>query len=205
MATWYSYGIASSTSSTGNDTAWNVWICDGGINSATANTWGQWTTGTADASDVWHRWPDNNGTAYQGVANLQWGQPRELSAEEIEATRIANEQRQREQEQRQREQKEAEEKAEKLLQENLDREQKAAYVERKVIPITTAKGNRYLIYKGRAGNVVKLDERDRAIEKFCIHPIEQCPDEDVMLSQLLWLRWMEEEFLRVANMTRLAA
>lgn len=205
MATWYSWNISDSTSCTTGGLTWNAWNLDsGGTSSATTNTWAQWT-GTAAAPDIWYRWTDSNGTGYQEVSTQQWGQPRQLSAEEIQAARIANEQRQRELEQSQREQKEAEEKAEKLLQENLDQEQKAAYAERKVIPITTQRGNRYLIRRGRVGNVVRLDDKSREIEKFCIHPIEQCPDEDVMLTQLLWLRWCEEDFLRVANMTRLAA
>ena len=39
----------------------------------------------------------------------------------------------------------------------------------------------------------------------CIHPDEMVPDHDTMLAQLLWLKCNEAEFLRVANITRLAA
>jgi SNF2 family DNA or RNA helicase len=106
---------------------------------------------------------------------------------------------------RERQRAEAEDKAEKILAENLDEEQKKVYAERKVIPITTAKGRKYLIKRGRVGNVYRIDERGKEVEKFCIHPDEAVPDQDCMLAQLLWLRWMEDEFLRVANKTQLAA
>lgn len=192
--------------------------CGGWVNSstATANTaalswntdastgfqtivWNRWmTTGTTGTTDVRFYWSSDGDGSYQEVASSQWGQAYQLSAEEIKEAQVASELRERRR-------KEAEERAESILTDNLNREQKEAYAARKIIPITTAKGRMYVIKKGRAGNVYRIDESGKEIEKFCIHPVEQCPDEDVMLAQLLWLRWCENEFLRVANTTRLAA
>ena len=162
--------------------------------SAGATTWTNWNFG--QNTGVWNQWT-TSGTAGNFIPSYSV-RYREPTAEEREAERLANEERERWQ-------KEAEERAEKILDENLDEDQRRAYGERKVVPITTAKGRKYLIKKGRAGNVYRIDEQGREVEKFCIHPDEAMPDQDCMLAQLLWLRWMEDEFLRVANMTRLAA
>jgi len=64
---------------------------------------------------------------------------------------------------------------------------------------------KYLIKKGRAGNVVSIKD-GKPVEKYCIHPDDpEMPDEDCMLAQLLLLTHDEQEFLRIANRTRLAA
>ena len=181
MATWYDWN---NTDTTPTMTVWNEWT----TTDATTNT----------ADRTWYYWTDgDSGFFYQKVTDQQWGQP-PPTPEEIEVSRILAEKREQERI-------EAEVRAEKILAENLDEEQKKVYAERKVVPITTAKGRKYLIKKGRAGNVYRIDEHGKEIEKFCIHPDELVPDQDTMLSQLLWLRWCEDDFLRIANMTRLAA
>lgn len=184
MATWdgWNNGTTTSCNATinfGQDTTtlasttvWSQWAMSG----ATDNTWYYWTGGNVIGND-----------SYQGP-----------TAEELEAARLANEE--REQQQR-----EAEVRAEKILNDNLDEGQRKAYAERKMVPITTARGRKYLVKKGRAGNVYRLDEHGHEVEKFCIHPDEAIPDQDCMLAQILWLRWCEEEFLRVANVTKWAA
>ena len=184
--------LNSTGTSTSVATAWTNWSQDTST-AASTTVWTRWattTSATAGSSNVWHYWADECGGDYAAC--------RGPTEEEIEAARVAAEERERQR-------KEAEERAEKILAENLDEEQRRAYAERKVVPITTAGGRKYLIKRGRAGNVYRLDEGGREVEKFCIHPEEAMPDQDVMLSQLLWLRWMEEEFLKVANATRLAA
>ena len=58
---------------------------------------------------------------------------------------------------------------------------------------------RYRIRRGRAGNVFRLDEQGHQVKRYCIHPVIDCPDEDTMLTQKLWLEKNEELFLRTAN------
>ena len=181
MATWDNASSFSTTSTT------------------TGATWIDWnsnqnTSASASMALVWNKWTTSSGTT-DSSGSIGYREP---TAEEHEATRLANEERERQQ-------KEAEARAEKILDENLNEEQRKVYAERKVVPITTAKGRKYLIKKGRTGNVYRLDEHGREVEKFCIHPDEMVPDQDTMLAQLLWLRWCEEEFLRIANVTKLAA
>ena len=187
------------------DIVWGYWLSSGTatVTSATMNTeysfittvWQYWTDGaTADFSTVdgtnmvWVNWADY-------ASQIQ--QRRELTAQEQAAVRACEEKRKREEA-------EAAVRAEKLLTENLTEEQLSAYREKKIIPIATARG-RYHIYRGRAGNVYRVDENGKQLERYCIHPTEFIPTEDVMLAQLLWLRWCEDDFLKVANKTRLAA
>ena len=185
-------GFCFSNTSTTTGRTWDNWnFGQGSSTSASTDvTWNQWATTTS--GNIWSVWA--SGAAYT-ISTISYP---EQTEEEREAARIAGEEcgRQR---------KEAEERAEKILTENLDEEQRKSYAEHKVIPITTAKGRKYLVKKGRAGNVYRIDEYSREIERFCIHPEEAVPAQDTMLAQLFWLRWCEDDFLRVANMTRLAA
>lgn len=196
MATW-DWDITGSASCT-TTAAWTNWNSGQDTGTSTSATvWNQWTTGgtTDNTGSIWYYWVGGGENPTISSASVNYPEP---TAEEREATRLANEERERQQ-------KEAETRAEKILNENLDEDQRKVYAERKVVPITTAKGRKYLIKKGRAGNVYRLDEHGREVERFCIHPDEAVPDQDTMLAQILWLRWCEEEFLRVANMTKLAA
>lgn len=60
----------------------------------------------------------------------------------------------------------------------------------------------YRIKKGRAQNV-ELIESGKPVMRLCAHPSEWTPDADAVLSQFLMLRSNEQEFLRIANKTRL--
>lgn len=179
---------------TATGATWSHWNLSSGsstsVSISVAVTWTQWAmTGGITSNALWQVWTGTN------MSTISYP---EQTEEEKEAARFASEERERHR-------REAEERAEKILTENLDEEQRKSYAERKVVPITTAKGRKYLIKKGRLGNVYRIDEHGKEVEKFCIHPEEVVPDQDTMLSQLLWLRWCEDEFLLIANMTRLAA
>ena len=95
--------------------------------------------------------------------------------------------------------------AEALLTAYLDEKQKKDLAEKNHFEVVDKSGKRYRIKRGIAGNVFLLDEYRKTKKKFCIHPIDSVPTADAMLSQLIWLKWNEEEFLKVANVTDLAA
>jgi len=180
---WQNWTISYDTTSTTGETTWSNWN-DYSTTSATANTtWVIWANGSQSVDDY---------------------QPVQPSAEAIAQIKEREAQRVKEQAEREKQRVEAQKKAEKLLVENLNEEQQKAYQERKVIPIRSHSGKNYEIHKGRQGNVRRIHEGE-AVESYCIHPSEYVPDEDTMLTQLLWLRWCEEDFLRVANATRIAA
>ena len=59
----------------------------------------------------------------------------------------------------------------------------------------------YRINKGRSGNVEQIKKDGKAAFRYCIHPLEMTPSEDVMLAQFLMLHSDEEKFLKTANRT----
>lgn len=67
------------------------------------------------------------------------------------------------------------------------------------IPVDTAKGNKYLIRKGRTKNIDVLNPDGSVKHRLCVHPASDCPDFDTMLAQKLWLEHSEDEILRMAN------
>jgi hypothetical protein len=97
--------------------------------------------------------------------------------------------------------------ARKLLREHLtdqehDQLQEAGYFE-----VTSDSGRRYRIYKGFSRNVVELDATGRPVARLCAHGGygSAMPDEDHMLAQKLWLESEEQEFRRIANISRIGA
>lgn len=98
----------------------------------------------------------------------------------------------------------AKERALRLLREQLTDEQKAELAEKRYFSLSTidsksGEHRHYRIHQGSAGNVEQVDANGKKLKRFCIHPTIACPEEDTMLTQMLWLRTQEEEFLRVAN------
>lgn len=71
--------------------------------------------------------------------------------------------------------------------------------------IGSVSGNRYLIMRGRAQNVFRLNDAGERVVELCGHVGECVPDEDNILAQKFMIETDEAEFLRVANATRLMA
>jgi hypothetical protein len=88
-----------------------------------------------------------------------------------------------------------------LLKECLSAEQLKVFEEKQQIPVYTKKGNLYIINKGTSGNVERV-MKDKRVERFCIHPIDNVPEYDTMLAQKMLLETNEDEFRKVANITR---
>jgi hypothetical protein len=99
---------------------------------------------------------------------------------------------------------EADKRAEALLAAHLTPRQREQYREHRYFEVITRTG-RYRLAHGWAGNVHRVDDQDRLVERFCIHPARVVPYADNLLAQKLMLETDEERFLRVANKTRLAA
>lgn len=96
--------------------------------------------------------------------------------------------------------KEAEEKAKQTLLDTLTDEQLEVFERIEAVPVTAFKsGNKYLIKKGRAGNIEVLDKNGGVKHRLCFHPQICCPDYDTMLAQKLMLEMAEKEVLQIAN------
>ena len=182
----YSFTGSNTNTATAADTTgwtWNTWAMDATTHASATIVWSNWATGTTTGvttGTIWIHWITDNGYSIGPVSDEEY----------------------REREQKR---KEAEEKAEKILAENLDEEQRKDLAEKGEFEVESQSGRRYAVARGRAGNVFSLDEQRRKVAKYCIHPEIDCPDEDTILAQVLWLKWNEIEFLHIANMTKLAA
>jgi hypothetical protein len=122
---------------------------------------------------------------------------RMVEVRRLEAVRAEEYKKQQEEEQLAR--KEAQERAKSLLKSVLAKEQLERFERDECIPVDTAKGNRYLIKKGRSANINVLDVDGKCTHRLCAHPVSDVPDYDTMLAQLLYLRSDEEAFLKMAN------
>ncbi len=94
-------------------------------------------------------------------------------------------------------------KAEALLREHLDPEQQDQLNRNNQFRLIARSGRCYEISRGHAGNIFAFGGAQTM--KYCIHTRESMPDADHMLAQKLLLESNEEEFLRLANVTPLAA
>ena len=210
-----------STSTVGTAT-WNIWCNQalGGTSATTAtssSTWNQWASVSRDNGYVINTSTDSLGVFYfrqqavweqwAGVTIIQRQHPHQ-SAEEEAALRVVRGQQQAHWQKVAEEEKSlriaAEARAEKLLLAHLSEPQRIQYTKERKFRLLTKSGTEYEVQKGWAGNVV-LIKKGKAVERFCIHPKESVPEQDNMLAQKLLLEANEEEFLRIANKTRLRA
>lgn len=200
-----------STAATTTWTAWNQAQYSGTQTTAgwADQTWAAWNDSGTSASTV-------TVTLTSAAADSTWrvwvrqGLGGQVYVEQAPRRPTAEEQRReaewREEQKRISAQAKAEsERAMKLLREYLDEQQRKQLDASGEFEVESQNGNRYAIKKGVAGNVFRLDDRRKPVTRYCIHPIENVPDGDAMLGQLCWLKWNEEQFLKVANATRLAA
>lgn len=175
--------------------AWNVVYTDANTtvisNSITS---GMASTITSSNIDPWIPWNSSLFARGGGIT------PR-ITNEEYQARR-------RQQEERrvivEGEKARARERAQVLLREHLTDAQKAELADKRFFSLSTIDSKTgeerlYRIHQGRAGNVEQVDASGRRLKKFCIHPQIDCPDEDTMLAQKLWLETQEDRFLQVAN------
>jgi len=211
--------------STGTGTVGSVWYAwntlTSGTNATANQVWQAWQTyvTASTIADPWSTW---NGDSCRPELRA-CPPPPPLTREQLEARerhlRECNARCAAERVARQ----EAEARAEALLLRELDEHQREEYRREKAFTVRLPDGKRYRIKKGWAGNVERLEARRiailqeeapslvandreyRAVERFCIHPAEQLPEQDNMLAQLLLLKANEAEFRRIANITRLQA
>ena len=198
----------------------------GGGGSTSATIWVNWNrtyTGTSSVTsptidvegatvrvvDPWGAWNSEytvnavriSDEEFQARVRQQQADARERAAR-WEAERPAREARQRAE---LAESEAAKQRAALILRESLTPEQQAELAEKNYFTIRSIRPNgeerHYRIHRGRSHNVERVDASGRKIRRYCMHPIVNCPDEDTMLTQKLWLQNpdLEDEFLRRAN------
>jgi hypothetical protein len=162
--------------------------------------WSQWNqnqsyTYTITNSGVWTNW---NLTYIYGPSGTQFNYT-PISIAEVKAERQAEVAAWLKAEE------EALARAERLLLSCLDEIQRDRFQKERVFEVIGRSRRRYLVEYGWAGNVKILDETGKAVTKLCIHPVRPVPVPDNLLAQKLMIETDEEQFLKTANHTRLAA
>lgn len=193
---------------------WREWTSNYTTSATTTYTnviWSDWInagsttiTGSYSPNTIWADWA-NQPVIVQGGYRQQATQVAQEELERREAERQA--QRAEEQDRL----REAQRRAEELLQVILTDEQWAAYQAKAEFSVIGKSGRRYLIRRGTHGNI-KVIEDEVVTESLCIQPPLDEYDEqgrrrplplaDVMVAQVLGIRHDEENFRRVANITR---
>ena len=92
----------------------------------------------------------------------------------------------------------------------LNTEERESYERDKCIYVRSQRGRRYRIkcVKGQSGNVELLNEHGATTAGFCVHPAYDrssgmlLPDADAWITQKLFLEHDEDQFLKVANLTK---
>lgn len=93
----------------------------------------------------------------------------------------------------------AQQKAQKLLTDNLDKEQRKSFEKRGSFRVKSKSGKHYEITKSLNYNVISLDAFKRKKNQHCALLKGDVPHYDTMLAQKLMLEHKEEEFLKIAN------
>jgi hypothetical protein len=202
-------------SSSSNGT-WSTWTTTSTTSTASTTstyssdpTWGYWTSsGTATtSSSAWVKWTDGGN---QDQATISYGQGKscqtihqvpKLTDEEIADIKAAQAKYEVEAEERQKKRDEAIEKSRKLLVSLLDKYQAEQLEKKGEFGYVGPSGALYTIRKGISGNIIKEKEGKRT--RLCCHTKDRVPVYDNMASQLIWLKFCEEEFVKLANETHL--
>lgn len=169
--------------STGNNTVWNYWNQQYELIQAMPIAYAQ-------MGGTWVAWNQN----YRGDLQDVFAAPPvtdEQRAEEnrrvLEATRLAQE--------RVQQQKIASRKARGLLRATLTKKQLVQYDAHGYFDVDV-KGR---LYRVHPGNMVSKLNAEKVECRYCIHPDEYMPPEDIALCQKLLLEADEDKFLRIAN------
>ncbi len=208
--------ITNDSISTFTWTSWNeeYTATSGTITTPTVSLTG--AGGTASTVRIWTSWNQGYGSGTQTItspnvhlANGSVARDVAISNEEYQARLRQQEEASRLRLERLRverlEQDAANARAAVLLAENLTEEQRAELADKKYFTLKSLRPNGeeriYRIHRGQSHNIERVDAAGNRMQRYCMHPIINCPVEDTMLTQKLWLQnpELEDELLRRAN------
>ena len=194
-------GIDTGTAISTNNTVWSNWTQISSVytlkDEITTAAWGNWQNVTTYATAGFV--PKLTKESLAEAKLFMDEQARKFRQEEairLEAQRKAQEVERLKKEK-------ATKRAKVLLQGLLNDEQLRRFLMDECIPVDTAKGNKYLIRPGRAGNIDALDKEGKIMHRLCCHPKDQVPNYDTMVAQLMYLLGDEDTFLQTANVHRI--
>ena len=165
-----------------SDTTWTTWATTDSTSAATGD------------GSVWVAWSTESATG--GSSNIYTYPARELTPEEIEVQRVANEERQREQAERDRRRTEARQRATELLMAHLDEQQLREFEANGQFALRLNEREYRVV--NRRSNMVEEYEGGRKVRMHCAVLPEECPTEDQMLLVKLMLESDDPVFREVA-------
>lgn len=192
---------SSATPSTDGSLVWASWCRPSNVGTATVGsnsiTYGN-IIQTADS--IWGSWNQNwhptpaRVYGFPAPAIHREPTPEERAAREAERIRW-EEQRKAEEAERAR----ARENAKKLLLSVLNEDQKKDWAASGHFYLHVG-DRKYRIKRGRSGNVELVDPKTHEpLERYCAHPVQNVPDEDTAVAQMMYLLHDEQRFIGLAN------
>lgn len=195
---WVDEYLGTSTTVTSSK-IWPTWVESLGTTSTAVS----YSTSTTNSINIWPRWVERQ--ANRVIRAEQIMPPPRMTEEErraaAEARRQEEERYRQRREEAEKQRRESQERAEVLLKAVLTPAQWDDYKKNKRFDIEV-NGMRFRINKGRAGNVVLLDQHGKPKTRLCAHPRINCPDQDTMIAQKLMLETDPEGFMSLANHSR---
>lgn len=195
----------------GSSVTWGYWVSTNYTTSSTASTftttgnvWSTWVTlaptssssATITVAPTWGNWVETEAQRAAREALAKYRYPAEPDAEADRVWRL-------EQEKLAALKAEADARAEKLLLEWLAHEEAERYRRAGYFYVMSESGKKYKIKKGSHGNVYLIDpETEKEKVSYCVQP-GGVPVGDVNLSQALFLKHAEADFLKAANARQL--
>lgn len=212
-ATWTSWN-EDYTATTAAITAPTLTLTGSGGTVSNARIWVAWNEGghggtaavtqsiTSSSADTWVTWNQAH-LANTVVRKVQMSDEEYQAAlrQQEEASRLRQERYRVEQVEREA----ANARAAIILEENLTAEQRAELAAKQYFTLKSLRPNGeeriYRIHRGRSHNIERVDAAGNRMQRYCMHPIVNCPVEDTMLTQKFWLQTpeLEDELLRRAN------
>jgi len=189
-----------------------ITVANGGTSDDSSQTyvniiWNNWTADNHESytNGVFKYWMgESNGTGTTIVNNCYQTPVHKETEEEKKLRLVKEEQWKKEAEEREKEnrrrlemRKIAEDRAFQLLLDHLTENQKEIYTKTGCIPIKGSLGGDFQIDK--MGSIYEVDKLGKKINSICIHPQEEFPMGDVILSKKLFFEICEEEARKVGH------
>lgn len=206
---WYQWNNSTTAACTTNfdsngNGVWAQWTstssamtsCSNSIYQQSSGIWGQWVR-------VENNYPQGTRIPFHDQHVLEWYEierirltphTAHIQSYQAEKWRIAEEERKRKEAA-------AEARANELLLRHLTKDQGEMYKKEKKFVVYGEDGKSYQVGYGWSGNVVEMSKDGKPVKRYCIHPAQQIPIPDHMLSQKLMLETDSKRFREVANAT----
>jgi hypothetical protein len=127
----------------------------------------------------------------------------QLAQQKAQLERLAAQRAEEERKAQEREKKaaEAREKSKQLLISLLDKQQAEDLEKKGSFGFVSDSGKVYTIQNGMSNNIIQQDGEKKT--RLCCHIKDNVPMYDHMAAQLIWLKFCEDEFVKMANKTRM--